>query len=298
MQNAAPQWFTDAISSPIQKRTVTVTGCPINYLVWGEPDRAPLVLVHGGAAHAMWWSFLAPELARHYYVIAPDLSGHGDSGRRESYPGEGWADEVIAVSADAANGRLPVLVGHSMGGLVSIAAAAIHGERLAGAIIVDAPVRKPDPESEAGRGGKTFRTPKTYPDLPTAMSHFRLIPEQPCEHGFILEHIARHSLVQTENGWTWKFDPKVFLRASSRPPRDYLTRVRCRVALIRGEFSAIVPPETSQYMVELLDRNAPLVEIPQAHHHLMLDQPLAFIAAVRALLTDWEHSIPRRPPSG
>jgi hypothetical protein len=31
---------------------------------------------------------------------------------------------------------------------------------------------------------------------------------------------------------------------------------------------------------------------------LMLDQPLAFIAAVRALLTDWEHSIPRRPPSG
>jgi len=202
------------------------------------------------------------------------------------------------VSADAANGRLPVLVGHSMGGLVSIAAAAIHGERLAGAIIVDAPVRRPDPESEAGQGGKTFRTPKTYPDLQTAMSHFRLIPEQPCEHGFILEHIARHSLVETENGWTWKFDPKVFLRASSRRPRDYLARVRCRVALIRGQFSAIVPPETSQYMVELLNRNAPLVEIPQAHHHLMLDQPLAFIAAVRALLTDWEHSIPRRPPSG
>jgi pimeloyl-ACP methyl ester carboxylesterase len=294
LQNDPPQWFTEAISSPFQKRTLTVTGCPINYLVWGEPDKPPLVLVHGGAAHAMWWSIVAPELAHHYYVIAPDLSGHGDSGRREKYPGEGWADEVIAVSEDAANGRPPVLAGHSMGGLVSIAAAAIHGERLAGAVIVDAPVRRPDPESEAGKRGNTFRTPKTYPDLQTAMAHFRLIPEQPSEHSFILEHIARHSLTRTEAGWTWKFDPKVFLRASSRPSRDYLANVRCRIALMRGEFSAIVPPETSEYMVELLNRNAPLVEIPQAHHHLMLDQPLAFIAALRALLADWEHSVPHR----
>ena len=65
---------------------------------------------------------------------------------------------------------------------------------------------------------------------------------------------------------------------------------------MRGEFSAIVPPETGEYMYELLNRNSPLVEIPQAHHHLMLDQPLAFIAALRALLADWEHSVPRRRP--
>jgi len=270
-----------------------VAGCAINYLTWGETDKPPLVLVHGGAAHAMWWSALAPQLARHYYVIAPDLSGHGDSGHREIYPVEGWADEVLAVSDAAASGRPPVLVGHSMGGLVSIVAAAIYGERLAGAIIVDAPVRKPDPESIEGKGGKTFRKPGTYPDLQTAMAHFRLIPSQPCEHGFILEHIARHSLRQTVDGWTWKFDPRVFLRASPKSPRDYLADVRCRVALMRGEFSAIVPPETGEYMYELLNRNAPLVEIPQAHHHLILDQPLAFIAALRALLADWEHSVPR-----
>jgi hypothetical protein len=47
-------------------------------------------------------------------------------------------------------------------------------------------------------------------------------------------------------------------------------------------------------MSDLLGRNAPFVEIPQAHHHLLLDQPLAFIAAVRALLADWEHSVPAR----
>lgn len=293
-QDVSPRWFTEAISAPFQQRTVTVAGCPINYLAWGEPDRPPLVLVHGGAAHAMWWSHLALELSHDYHVIAPDLSGHGDSGRREAYPAEGWADEVLAVSYEAANGRPPVLVGHSMGGLVSIVAAATHGDRLAGAIIVDSPVRKPDPESEAGQGGRTFRAPKIYPDLQSAIAHFRLIPEQPCENTFIVDHIARHSLRQTSDGWTWKFDPKVFLRASLNPVRDYLTKVRCRVALMRGEFSAIVPPETSEYMYELLNRNAPLVEIPQAHHHLILDQPLAFIAALRALLADWEHSVPRR----
>jgi pimeloyl-ACP methyl ester carboxylesterase len=292
-ESVAPAWFTDAIAAPFEHRRLAVTGCDLSYLVWGDPARPPLVLVHGGAAHAMWWSLHAAALARHYYVIAPDLSGHGDSGRRETYPMETWADEVLAISEHESPGRRPVLVGHSMGGLVSIVAAAVYGrDRLAGAIIVDSPVRKPDPESEEGKSGRSFRNPKTYPDRETAMAHFRLVPEQPCEHGFILEHIARHSLRQTADGWTWKFDPRVFLRFRKGSMRDYLAGVRCRVALMRGEFSTIVPPETGEYMVELLNRNSPLVEIPQAHHHLILDQPLAFIAALRALLADWEHSEP------
>jgi len=37
-----------------------------------------------------------------------------------------------------------------------------------------------------------------------------------------------------------------------------------------------------------------LVEIPEAHHHLLLDQPLAFVSALRAILADWEHTLPRR----
>jgi pimeloyl-ACP methyl ester carboxylesterase len=292
---AAPQWFLDAIAYAPQRRSVPVSGCQINYLVWGDADKPPLVLVHGGAAHAMWWSIHARALAQHYYVIAPDLSGHGDSGRRDSYPKEIWAEEVVTVAEHAAPGRLPVLVGHSMGGLVSIVAAAVYGApRLTGAVIVDAPVRRPDPESVEGNSGRAFRSPGVYPDLQSALPHFRLIPPQPCEHGFILEHIARHSLVQTPEGWTWKFDPRVFLRYSGTSVREHLAQVNCRVALMRGEFSAIVSPESGAYMYEQLKRNAPLVEIPQAHHHLILDQPLAFIAALRALLADWDHSVPRR----
>ena len=56
----------------------------------------------------------------------------------------------------------------------------------------------------------------------------------------------------------------------------------------------MVTPDIGDYMYELLDRNAPVVEIPQAYHHMMLDQPLALVSAFRTLLADWEHSVPRR----
>jgi len=73
-QDALLRWFTHAISFPYQQRELESRAATILYLVWGESDRPPLVLVHGGAAHAMWWSAHACELSRHYYVIAPDLS--------------------------------------------------------------------------------------------------------------------------------------------------------------------------------------------------------------------------------
>jgi pimeloyl-ACP methyl ester carboxylesterase len=293
IDSAAPEWFRKAIATPYAEHTIDVQGCPIRYLRWGDPANPGLVLVHGGAAHAHWWSFLAPLLVKQYSVVALDLSGHGDSGRRELYPRRLWAEEVMAVCRDSAFISPPILVGHSMGGLVSIVTAALHGDDLAGAIIVDAPVRKPDPESQAGQQGRTFKNPKTYPDAKAARAHFRLVPPQPCENEYVLDFIAERSLKAVPGGLTWKFDPAVFVLARQEAMHEHLANVRCRVALIRGELSYVVPPETGEYMYQLLHRNAPLVEIPEAHHHLILDQPLAFVAALRALLADWEHTIPR-----
>jgi pimeloyl-ACP methyl ester carboxylesterase len=293
-----PSWFRNAVTAEHERRTVEVEDCPISYLRWGDAAHPGLVLVHGGAAHAHWWSFIAPLLTAGYHVVALDLSGHGDSGRRPVYSGETWATEVLAVAEDAGMGDRPILVGHSMGGFVSIVAAAVHGETLAGAVIVDSPIRRPDPESEEGSRGRAFKNPKTYPDLDTALQHFHLIPPQPVTNPYIVDYVARHSLRQVPQGWTWKFDPGIFPRFSPRSFHDYLAEVRCRIAIFRGEFSDLVTPEVSEYMSELLGRNAPFVEIPQAYHHLTLDQPLAFIAALRAILADWEHSRPRVDPGG
>ncbi len=289
----APAWFLEALAAPRTDHFIEVAGCSVHYLRWGGGVKPGLVLVHGGAAHAEWWSFLAPMLTRRCDVVALDLSGHGESGRRPEYPRRQWADEVLAVIEDARFVGAPVLVGHSMGGLVGIVAASLYGDALAGAVIVDAPVRKPDPESQEGEAGTSFRHPKVYPTLEEAMARFRLVPSQPCENAFILEHIARTSLRPVDGGFTWKFDPRVFMKVSLDKMSDYLASTRCRIALLRGERSVVVPPETGEYMYGLLKRSAPLVDIPEAHHHLILDQPLAFISAVRALLADWEHSLAR-----
>lgn len=289
----APTWFTSAVATPHRTHDVVVDGARVNVLSWGDPEAPGLVLVHGGAAHAHWWSFLAPQLTHGYHVAALDLSGHGDSGRRERYGLETWADEVVAV-VDALGMRQPIVIGHSMGGFVAIVAAARFSERFSGTIIVDSPVRRVDPETDEAARGRAFSNPKTYPTLDEAVRHFHLVPPQPSDNDYIVDHIARHSLREVEGGWTWKFDAEVFRRFSERPTPDYLAEIPVRVAVLHGQFSAIVTPDVIDHMDALLGRAAPFVEIPQAHHHLIIDQPLAFIAAVRALLAEWSQSLPRR----
>ncbi len=289
----APRWFLDAVAAPYEDCTVEVEGCPVHYLLWGAEGRPGLLFVHGGAAHAHWWSFLAPLFTREYRVAAIDLSGHGDSGRRDAYPRDLWAREVMAVADDAGFDGAPIVAGHSMGGFVAIQTAASFGDRLAGALVMDSPVRRPDPEAEEGAHGRSFRNPKVYPSEAAALERYRLVPPQPCENPFIVDHIARRSLRAVDGGFTWKFDPLVFRREQPRAAHEILPQVKCRIALFRAEFG-LVTPDIGEYMYELLDRNAPVIEIPQAHHHLMLDQPLALVASIRALLADWEHSVPRR----
>lgn len=290
-----PDWADAALQAPFEDRDVDV-GSPVHYLDWGGDDLPGLLFVHGGAAHAHWWTHIAPLFTRWYHPVAIDLTGHGDSGRRERYSHDQWAKEIVSVCEAARFPGPPVVIGHSLGGIATIQTAAIYGSSLAGAVIVDSPVRRPDPESEEGTRGRAFRSPGVYPDLDTAVEHFRLIPPQPDPAPWVMDHVARNSLHHTERGWTWKFDPKLFGHTMVNMS-EQLASVRCRVALLRGEHSVVVPDDTASYMYELMGRVSPVISIPEAHHHLILDQPLSFVAALRALLADWEHSVPytRRP---
>lgn len=288
-----PVWFSRAIATPVKEDTVQVAGAPIHYLEWGDRDKPGIVFVHGGSAHAHWWTHLAPMFTERYHPVAIDLSGHGDSGRRSDYAFDLWAEEIMAVCGACGIDTPPVLVGHSMGGLVSIVTAALHGHRLRGAIIVDSPVTRPDPEREEAVRGRAFRNPKTYAALETALQHFRLVPSQPHGPDYVMDYIARRSLHQVEGGWTWKFDPNIFSRLKRAAIHEFLAGIQTRVALFRGELSHLVTPDVSDYMHELLGRNAPVVAIPEAYHHLIIDQPLAFVSALRAILADWEHTVPR-----
>src|SRR5712691_5377531 len=51
----------------------------LHYVDWGNHEKPPLLLIHGGRDHARNWDWVAQDLRRDYHIIAPDLRGHGDS---------------------------------------------------------------------------------------------------------------------------------------------------------------------------------------------------------------------------
>jgi len=285
-----PEWLERALAAEPEQSSVEVDGCDINVLAWGERGLPGIVLVHGGAAHARWWAPIAPLIGE-YRVVALDLSGHGDSGRRPEYRVDLWTEEVLAAADFSGASGAPVVVGHSMGGFVAVATAVAGGERVAGTIVLDSPMVEDDPEVEAARIGAAFGVPKTYPSLDAAVARFRTVPAQDHYDPHILDYVARHSLRQVDDGWTWKFDPGLFRAISRTAAAEQLPRITSRVALVRSEFG-LVTPEIGQIIYDNLGRVAPVVEIPLAGHHMMLDQPLILLTALRALLADWEHSVP------
>jgi len=59
----APAWFERAVAVPFTDERTEVDGCSIHYLAWGERGRRGLVFVHGGGAHAHWWTPVAATFA-------------------------------------------------------------------------------------------------------------------------------------------------------------------------------------------------------------------------------------------
>jgi pimeloyl-ACP methyl ester carboxylesterase len=284
----APAWFTGALDTPCEQGAIDLDGTVIAYRAWGDPGERGIVLAHGGAAHARWWDHIAPLLATGRRVVALDLSGHGDSGRRDAYTLDLWAGEVLAVAAEAGIAGPPTVVGHSMGGFVALRAAGLYGARLAGVVAIDSPVRDITPEERAARDQRAFGPLRVYPTAGEMIARFHPIPDQP-GLPYIVDHIARTSIRPVDGGWSWKFDPRIFARQPLSP--DLLTRLDCRVALFRAEHG-ILSAQMSEVMYDRLGRLAPVIEIPAAGHHVMLDQPLAVVTGVRTLLSDWDHSLP------
>ncbi|RBY82878.1 alpha/beta hydrolase [Geodermatophilus sp. TF02-6] len=275
-----PTWFTRAIATTPAHRDVEVDGVRVHYRAWGGTDRPGLVLVHGGAAHSGWWDHVAPLLDTHR-VVALDLSGHGDSGWRGSYDMRQWAREVLAVAA-AEGLRRPVVIGHSMGGWVALTAGVEHGDDVAGVAVIDSPLDRQPPEEQTLL--ERPRVHRVYPDVGTAVARFRTLPAQEVYLPYVREHVARGSLRPVEGGWTWKFDPG-FL--DSRPPvRQLLPDLAAPAALFRCE-QGLVTAQMAAEMAALVPDGLPVVALPEAGHHPMLDQPLALVTGVRTLLAVW-----------
>jgi pimeloyl-ACP methyl ester carboxylesterase len=287
-----PAWFQRALDDRGDPGRVDVDGISIAYRVWGKRGSPGIALVHGSNAHLEWWRFIAPFLADQFRVVALDLSGNGDSAWRERYSGRGFADEVWAACKAAELGSNPFVVGHSFGGFVVLETGHFYGAQLGGIILADFTVSPPEDYTEWGRRaereGKTRRATRVYADVDAALARFRLIPEQPCQHPYVVDYIARQSLRPVDGGWTWKFDPALFDHLEmGADQRDKFVTLPCRSALILGEHSEDSGAQSGAYMSEITDGILPIITIPETFHHMMFDEPIATAMAIKAFVLSW-----------
>jgi len=117
-------------------QVASADGIPIYYTYQGEGSPT-LVFVHGWSTDGSYWSDQFDHFARSYQVVAVDLAGHGQSGLgRDHWTMVAFAADVKAV-VDKLGLQKVILIGHSMGGLISVEAARLMPAKVIGIIGID-----------------------------------------------------------------------------------------------------------------------------------------------------------------
>lgn len=151
-------------------------GIPIEYEVAGKGD-ITLVFVHCWSCNRSFWDGQFKAFANGYRVVRLDLVGHGSSGHgRSQYNMASFGTDVVAVVEDL-NLHKVVLIGHSMGGPVSLEAAKLLGDRVIGVVGVDTFYTGfPYPRDDAGI--ETFVKPfkEDFDKASTGMLHSMFPP--------------------------------------------------------------------------------------------------------------------------
>lgn len=123
------------------RRVALSTGVTLNVGIAGDPDKPPVILLHGFPESHRTWRGLAPRLQRHFRLIMPDQRGFAGSDRPQevdAYKSEILVDDVFAL-ADALGLERFALVGHDWGGVIAWSAALRQDPRLTRLAIVNAP---------------------------------------------------------------------------------------------------------------------------------------------------------------
>jgi pimeloyl-ACP methyl ester carboxylesterase len=280
----ADDWVQRMIDTPGRPGHLKTGDHLTHYLEWGDPSNARvLLLLHGFRGHAHWWDFIAPWFAHDYRVIAIDFAGMGDSNARPKYTRATFVDEVRTV-IEMTGSRTVTLVGHSFGGRITVLAAHQYPQLLERAVVIDSNIGFADNPS---RHRFASRPKKVYRDLKAACDRFRFIPDEPPILPRIMQHLAVHSIKRQGDGFVWKYDEALLNNIDWEyvAEGELLKDMALPIDFIAGEFSAVVPPELAHRIGNALRSGRGPIVIPSAYHHVPVDQPLALVAAMRALLS-------------
>jgi pimeloyl-ACP methyl ester carboxylesterase len=276
-----------------------VGGLALQALEWGPAGRSGVLLLHGGAAHGHWFDAVAAPLAERRHVVALDQRGHGESqwAQPPAYATRDFARDLVGVM-DCLGWATAVLVGHSMGGHNAIGCAAWHPDRVRGLVIVDSRPAIPA-ERIAQMRERGARPHRRHPTVEAAAAAFRLLPPDTTADPALLAHLAQESVAWQDGAVILRFDPACY---AAREPVDgwlLLPEIVAPTLVVRGELSPILPRSMAERLAGGL-RDARLVEVPGAYHHLVLDEPQAFTKAGLEFLDDLDaresgRRVPIRP---
>jgi pimeloyl-ACP methyl ester carboxylesterase len=267
---------------------VDVNGVKLHYLDYGRAEQPALLCVHGGGAHAHWYDYAAPGLRSDYHVRSLDLRGHGDSGWADdpqTYSFPTYAADLNAL-VEALDLRDFVLVGHSMGGMVSLLYAATYPGRVGRLVIVDSIMLMPL-ANVARMHDFGARPPRTYASQDELIARYRLEPAgSQLAAPAIVERMARHSGRQDGDGqWRHKADRRTYAHFQQQAGIPLWERIKVPALAIRGERSTRFTPAILDE-IRALAPQVQLAEVPASDHHLMLDNPPSFVEVVRQFLSD------------
>ena len=286
----APAWYLDAVTQPQVSRFITAAdGTPLHLAQWneGERDKPVLLLLHGYRANTHAWDAVAPFLTHRHRVAALDWPGMGCSGHRGAYGGPDEAAADLPRVVEALGGGPVSLVAHSFGGSVAVHAAHRWPELFERLIVVDSTI--PVPGIDTPPHGQAVGPRRVYARRADILQRFRLMPAQPSP-AWALHHMAHHSVQEGPEGWVWRFDPALPARVLGYETWAAWQALRVPTDLLVCALSPVGQADARlQALAAARGRTTPWPVVAGAHHHAMLDQPLALREVLLDLL---------EPPAG
>jgi pimeloyl-ACP methyl ester carboxylesterase len=256
----------------------------IHYLDYGGLGALGMLLLHGGGANAHWFDLIGPALTPYGRVMAVDLRGHGDSTPAEPpvYTDTAHLQDLRALLA-AERFVLPVLLGHSMGGILALQYADNWPQETQALIVCDSrPIYAAEIADRLRQTGQ--RQGREYDSQEEYIAHFRIRPDGLRAPQEVQRHIAQAAGRQLPNGkWAHKIDRRVYTQRTTVNTFLYWQQVRCPVLFLYAEHGARLTSALRQQIKDLCPQ-VEFAEVADAGHHLVLDQPAQTVALVSEFL--------------
>ncbi|WP_089102188.1 alpha/beta fold hydrolase [Streptomyces hyaluromycini] len=295
---------TGPYAPPAPARELTVVsadGARLHVEVHGPEDAPPVVLAHGWTCSTAFWAAQTRELAVDHRVIAYDQRGHGRSPASPACSTRALADDLEAVLTQTlARGERAVIVGHSMGGMTVMAAAARprFREHAAAVLLCSTGSSRLVAESRVlplrAGGLRTWLTARVLasraplgPVTPVARRILKYVTMGPGSAPHMVEACARivHACPRAvRHAWA---------RVLAQLDLDHGVReLRVPTAIVTGAADRLTPPVHARALIAALPHPLGLTELPGMGHMTPVEAPELVNGKIRELVTAYVTGAP------